>query len=969
MIVISATFVAEPLEPSLRLLLDEAGVAEQIFFAPYHQVFQELLTNGSLFSRNSDGINVLLIRLEDFFRTELGTEDVPAKIERVGEELADAIASFSRGARGSLLLAVLPPSPSVPSDLSARVEAAGEKLTTIAARLTGVHLLDPDAIRRAAGSGCFDTARDNLAHVPFADQYYAAMSLTIARRIHALRAAAAKVLVLDCDNTLWRGVVGEDGVDGIEMSAPYRAVQEFAVAQQAKGILVCLVSKNTESDVTQAFAARSDMPLNLTHIVSHRINWSAKSANIRSLAAELNLGVDAFVFIDDNPVECARVRAEVPQVLTIQLPDSPGIESMLRNLWAFDKLVVTAEDGQRTQMYRENAARRAFESSVSDLEQFMQGLALEIEIGPPTEDEWPRLEQLSQRTNQFNFTTRRRSAAELRALLENGALVMRVKVKDRFGDYGLVGTMVARIDGKILRIDTLLLSCRVLGRGVEHAMLRRLGEFAADNGLEEVSLPYLPTARNEPARAFADSIASEFAEATEEGKAYRIPVGKASMIKHRAGHDPAEVIEARLAEERKSSRAVTPDPASESRSVRFERLATTLTSGKAIVEECRRRVQRVRWLSGAAAPPETAVESQVARLWESLMGVSGVGIDDDYFMLGGTSLLSVALFAEIQRTFGVELRLTMILEAPTIRTLSRALMSAAGTTDRQGLVCLRAGNVRNVFLVHDGLGETLLYLNLAHRMAPGVAVYGIEPKRLPGISLAHASIEEMAEYYVSLIRQIQPHGPYELGGMCAGGVIAYAMAACLARQHELVSNILILDGATPQALKRKGRIIRARISRLKSTLANPGVSKSALAKCWAIVSALAHKAMSAASYESGAIINRISIKFRLAFFERAVRLQTAWPRSLPQLSVLEIYNHLEARYIPPSLPDAPVLLVRASVGDAEDTPYRDIYEEEDFGWRRVAAKLDLVDVEGGHASMLQAHHVSSLSSALAGRFG
>jgi thioesterase domain-containing protein len=485
-----------------------------------------------------------------------------------------------------------------------------------------------------------------------------------------------------------------------------------------------------------------------------------------------------------------------------------------------------------------------------------------------------------------------------------------------------------------------------------------------------VLLPYLPTARNEPARAFADSVAAEFASPANEGKVYRIPADKASTIKHRAGHDPVEVIEARLADEKKSAGSkVETDPALSSRSLRFERLATVLSTGKGVSDELRRRRQGPRALQGSAVLPETPTQSQMSQIWESLLGVRGIGIDDDYFALGGTSLLSVALFAEIRRAFDVNLRLTCILEAPTIRTLSRAVDVHGHGEEQRGLICLRAGHVRNVFLVHDGLGETLLYLNLAQRMPPGVSVYGIEPKRLPGIPLAHASIEKMAEYYVQLIRQVQASGPYEIGGMCAGGVIAYAMAVHLVQQGERVRNVVILDGATPQAAKRKGRLATARISRLLSVIASPGSSRSSARKYAGIFSTLLRKAWSGGGYELKMALQRISTKLRFQVFLRTVSRQSAWPTWIPPLSVMQIYNELEARYSPPALHEVPVVLVRASIGDAEDTPYREIYEEEDFGWRRVAVKLDLIDVEGGHASMLQASHVSSLTSALAGRIG
>lgn len=964
-IVISATFVAEPIEEPLRLVLDEAGLESKVKFAPYNQVFQQLLTPNSELARNSAEVSILLVRFEDFLRDQADPREALATLDRTSRELADALAHFSRQIKGALVFCLLPPGAPVAPEIAAAISRESAAVTEAARTLSGVTVLDPALIDALASEPGYDAERDNLAHVPYTDEYFAAMALAIGRRVHAVRVPAAKVLVLDCDNTLWKGVVGEDGVDGIEISAPFLAVQQFAIAQQAKGVLICLASKNSEADVLEVFERRSEMALKSSHVVAHRINWLPKPANIASLAAELNLGLDAFVFIDDNPVECGQMRAELPQVVTIQLPaDSALIEPMLRNLWTFDKLVTTAEDANRTRMYRENTARRALESTVGDIGQFMAALELKIDIGAPDDDEWPRIEQLTQRTNQFNFTTRRQTLAQLKALQAEGATVLKVRVSDRFGDYGLVGAMVAHRDADALTVDNLMLSCRVLGRGVEHAMLRRLGDSAAQSALKYVNLPYIPTPRNEPARAFADSVVAEFAERGDAVTTYKIPVDRARAIEHRPGHDPAEVIEARLADEKKGSAKPAAPSACGDRSERYTELALSLNSGREVVRQLSAKARHARALEGAAAVPETPLEAQMLSVWESVLSMDGIGIDDDYFALGGTSLLSVALFAQIHKQFGVQMRLTSILDAPTVRSLTRLVENSAAST-RQGLVCLRPGGQKNLFLVHDGLGETLLYLNLARRMPDGLAVYGIEPKRMPGIPLAHASIEDMAEYYVEQIRRIQPTGPYLLGGMCAGGVIAYGMAACLSHAGETVQIVTILDGAAPQAVKRTGLMAKARLNSFQETMAIKLEGRKSAFERWAtIVAKLSRKASNVIRYEVSSRLDKVSIWMRFAMMRKVLASGGAWPQYLPELTVAQIYSQLEARYAPPALIDCPVLLVRASTGEAADKPFREVYRDEDFGWRSVARKLELVDVIGGHSSMLQEPYIDSLASAL-----
>ncbi len=511
MITIASTFVAEPLEPVLGWLLREAGVDESVSFAPYHQVFQELLTPTSALRSNQNSASVILLRIEDYVRDVADKAAIDLKVDSMAAELSQAFEEFAFQAKAPIILLVFPPSPAVPESLVTKMVSAGELLARRAQEFPKVKIIDTAEVVGTEMRRGYDEVRDRLAHIPYTDWYYATVALALARAIHAAKNTPSKVLVLDCDNTLWRGVVGEDGVDGIQITAPYLQLQDFAIEQQRKGVLICLASKNTEGDVLNVLETRSDMHLKLKHIISHRINWLSKPINIRSLAEELNLGLDSFVFLDDNPVECAQMRAELPEVITLQIPEESDNWAFLHNLWMFDRLSVTAEDASRTQMYRENFARRAVAQSTSDIEAFIAALDMKIDIATPSDEEWPRLEQLTQRTNQFNFTTRRRSVSELRGLIRDGTWVERVRVADRFGDYGIVGLLVAQKVGTNLTVDTFLLSCRVLGRGVEHAMVRRLGKIAQLAGLEQVSLLHVPTVRNIPAKAFADSVAAQFA--------------------------------------------------------------------------------------------------------------------------------------------------------------------------------------------------------------------------------------------------------------------------------------------------------------------------------------------------------------------------------------------------------------------------------------------------------------------------
>jgi FkbH-like protein len=957
---IAATFTAEPLLPGLSLILREAGLSLLPQCAPYNQVFQELLSPSSLLTGNAGGANVLLIRVEDFVREIADRRPAPALIERTCGELSSALSQFAQRAPSPTVLALLPPSPLTDDVLRDQLATLTQALAQQARRLPGVYLLDAAEVERVADGERYDPLRDELAHIPYTEEFYAALALAIGRKLHALLLPAHKVLALDCDNTLWRGVIGEDGLQGIVLSEAMLRVQRFACQVQAAGGLICLVSKNAEADVLEVFAKQPSMLLKAEHIVAHRINWKSKAENLASLASELQLGLDSFVLLDDNPIECAQVQTALPQVVTLQLPPEAEIDRFLSHLWTFDKITVTAEDLRRTDLYRENAARQQLEEAATDLGGFIASLHLEIDIGAPQEDEWPRLAQLTQRTNQFNFTTVRRNEAELRAWQAVGSPVLRVRVKDRFGDYGLVGLALAKVVAGELHVDTLLLSCRVLGRGVEHAVLRRLGEIASAQRLAHVALPFVPTARNEPAAAFADSVANAYRIEQQGQIVYRIPTLFACNITHRPGHDPAAVINARKAEQR----LPVTSTATLNRSERYARLARDLVSGQALLEAVRAHDRRPRRLTGKTAGPATDVEKQLLLLWQEVLNVEGLGVEDDYFALGGTSLLAARIFAEISRRFDVKLRLTTILDAPTVRALARYLEPYRA--ERSGVMIeLKPGGRQNLFLVHDGDGETLLYRNLAQHMPDEVSVFGIEPRRTPQIPLAHTRIEHMARCYIDEIRTKQPHGPYLLGGLCAGGVIAYEMALQLKAAGEPVKLVAILDAAKPQARKRRGLYSKERARRFGEMFSDARRERGKLlARTWYLTKALSRKVASFTAWQVSLHARRLALRVRFQILHEQLLRQTPWPSYLPRLSVRDIYDSAEARYVPATFADAGVVLVRARYGEGADTPYREIYADDTFGWGLVAPAIEVIDVEGGHSSMLQEPFVESLAAAL-----
>jgi acyl-CoA synthetase (AMP-forming)/AMP-acid ligase II/thioesterase domain-containing protein len=388
-----------------------------------------------------------------------------------------------------------------------------------------------------------------------------------------------------------------------------------------------------------------------------------------------------------------------------------------------------------------------------------------------------------------------------------------------------------------------------------------------------------------------------------------------------------------------------------------------LTSGRSVLEALRAQGVRPRSLPGTAARPANEMEHRLLSLWQEILGIDGLGVEDDYFALGGSSLMAARLFAEIARRFAVRLPLSTILEAPTVRTLSHHLerkrSSPAGS-----LVDLRPGGPRTLFIVHDGVGETLLYLNLARRLPTDFAVVGIGPRRLPGIPLAHTRVEDMAAFYLVEIRKKQAHGPYFLAGMCAGGVIAYEMAAQLLDAGESVELVALFDAVTPQATKRTRPIVEQRPGPVKRELAELNESKVPLGRGRALAMTICQRLVNALSwrisYHGGMLLDNV----RFALLRKLLARDNGWPGFVPELGFQKILSRAQAQYLPKPLSISSILLVRATSGEGADTPYTKLYVDDTLGWAAVAKNLAIADVDGGHESMLQESFVGSLASAL-----
>lgn len=327
----------------------------------------------------------------------------------------------------------------------------------------------------------------------------------VARVLAARQGLSSKCLVFDLDNTLWGGVVGDDGVEGIVIGngdaegEAFLAVQHYGLEQARRGIILAVCSKNDEANALEPFDRHPEMAIRRKDVACFLANWDDKAANIREIARRLNIGLDSLVFVDDNPFERNLVRTALPMVATPEVPEDPAlVPQCLADAGYFEGVALTTDDLGRTEQYRQNAEREAAASDATDVESYLKSLDMVLEWGRFDATNLTRIVQLINKTNQFNLTTKRYTEDEVRAIMADvGAVGLHFRLKDRFGDNGLIAVVIGKMQGDELVIDTWLMSCRVLKRRVEEATLDVLAGEARRLGARFLVGEYRRTPKNE----------------------------------------------------------------------------------------------------------------------------------------------------------------------------------------------------------------------------------------------------------------------------------------------------------------------------------------------------------------------------------------------------------------------------------------------------------------------------------------
>ncbi|MEO7030704.1 MAG: HAD-IIIC family phosphatase [Acidobacteriaceae bacterium] len=498
---------AQHLLPSLRIAGLRRGLRLEIYINAYGQYFQELLDVNSALHRFRPEVCCLVLDARHL--VDLAQDGCDTALDRMSTCWRLCREHFSASVVQQTALPVFEAvigsnEHRLAGSPAARSQQVNERIRD-AADEAGVALLDANALAAMYGiDALHDPALWHLAKQEIHPAAAPVWGDHLARAVAALRGRSAKCLVLDLDNTLWGGIVGDDGVDGLQlgqghaMGEAYLEFQRYCLALKGRGIALAVCSKNDEANARAPFREHPAMLLRERDIACFVANWQDKATNLRTIARALNLGLDALVFVDDNPAERALVRQELPEVAVPEMPEDPAdFVRCLARAGYFEAVCCTPEDFERAERYRANAEREVVRETATDLHSYLVSLEMQAHWSPFSENGLARIVQLINKTNQFNLTTPRVSEADVRGWMTDPCMkTWQVRLTDRFGDNGIVALMAARVCGEECALTMLLMSCRVLGRRLEEELFNLLGATARAAGAARIAGIYRPTPKN-----------------------------------------------------------------------------------------------------------------------------------------------------------------------------------------------------------------------------------------------------------------------------------------------------------------------------------------------------------------------------------------------------------------------------------------------------------------------------------------
>ncbi len=537
-------FTIEPIEAFLKFHLYQAQINPTISYSDYGSIQQEILDPNAYIAKEKPDILVfsLFYHVNDLF-----SHPHLHSLDEAKKELCDFLMLLSEKTNALILInTFIPPFYSALSAGLVEIEGTPHHYSAInhfiRAYVTQHSkrfiLMDWEKYSRQLGElESMDYRYWYMNKAPFKKAFLNRYAVDITRVAKVLKGKIKKCLVLDCDNTLWGGIIGEDEVSGIKLDTYEYPGKIFYDFQQTvlkfykQGVLIALCSKNNEADVWQVLDHHPASLLKREHLSAYRINWQDKATNIKELASQLNLGLDSFVFVDDNPAECELIRTLLPEVTVFQVPqDLSLLPSLLLRENIFDVLGINEEDKNRTLSYQQENSRQDFKKQFTDIEDYLRSLNLKLHVFLAKENEFARVAQLTQKTNQFNLSVRRYSEEEIKAFAKvTDKKVFSLWVEDRFGNYGLTGVLIAFRHGEYITLNSLLLSCRILSRRIEYAFVKNcMQQLQNEWQLTCWRAEFLPTDRNAQVKAFLEDLG--FRKMAEKEKIHIYALEKALKI-------------------------------------------------------------------------------------------------------------------------------------------------------------------------------------------------------------------------------------------------------------------------------------------------------------------------------------------------------------------------------------------------------------------------------------------------------
>lgn len=547
----------EPMPDYVEIVAACRGLETSTYIGGYDQYMQELINDSSALSAFSPQVIFINLTLRELVPeivnrySSLSADEIEAAKQQILDKAVSTVQLALERYQATVIVSNFPVPGNFQLGIADQKHICPESVfyselnVEISRRLRDkprAMVFDMDRLVSLYGRlNAYDEKMYYLAKVPWQEEFYLVIADQLIRHVSAAAGRTKKCLVLDLDNTLWGGVLGEAGIHGVKVghgdgeSEAFYDFQNRIRSLKDRGIILAVCSKNNPGDVEEMFAQRTGMPLKMADFSATEVSWDMKHQGISRIAEKLNIGLDSIVFVDDNPAECELIWQMLPQVETILLPDDPSVyPALLDSFFGFDKMQVTAEDQEKAKQYAEGESRVKHQAGFDDLESYLESLGTEISIVQAGEQQKMRVHQLFSKTNQFNVTTKRYSMAEVESFIEgDGFDIYTVQANDRFGDLGIIGLcLVDNSSEHKVFIDSFILSCRAMGRGIETAVMNFLKEeYFGRRNMRSIESMFVPTRKNMPARNFyIDQGFEAVTGDSEEASSYTLLTDNSSIL-------------------------------------------------------------------------------------------------------------------------------------------------------------------------------------------------------------------------------------------------------------------------------------------------------------------------------------------------------------------------------------------------------------------------------------------------------